>query len=372
MAAHRILHVLGQLGNGGAESMIMNIYREINLEKIQFDFLTRGKNNESLLKEVNRMGGRVFNSPTFPKDIIANCRYVKNFFREIHRYSIVHVHANALIYIVPLIIAKKYKAKTLILHSHSTKAEKRIFVPFHFFNRFIFLDNFVTDRFSCSDIAGKWMFGSRDYIKINNAINLEKFTYNKEKSMCMRNLLNLRGKMIIGHVGKFTTPKNHDFIIDIFKEVNRKYPNSVLLLIGDGKLKNKIHKKILNLDLEGNVIFTGNILNVNDYMNIMDVFLFPSLYEGLPVAVVEAQAIGLPCIISDVITDQVCVTENVTKISLNQTAETWANKVIKCFNYSRKDMKDKMIQAGFDIKTQVRKLENFYLAKLKNDGENML
>ena len=197
---------------------------------------------------------------------------------------------------------------------------------------------------------------------IKNGIETERFAFDQQKRRIKRNEMNIGDKFVVGHVGRFMQQKNHVFLIDIFNEIHKKRSDSVLMLVSDGRLMDEIKHKVHNLGLDDSVLFLGNRGDVNELMQAMDVFLFPSLWEGLPLTGIEAQTAGLPVIMSDTITDEVCITDNIYKVSLNQPASVWADKVLSvCNKFIRKNVQHQIAEAGFDIQTTADWLQNFYL-----------
>ena len=227
------------------------------------------------------------------------------------------------------------------------------------------LKKYATDYFACSKLAGEWLFGKENVengkVKIiHNAVDYQKFKMNEEVRNSIRKELNIEDKLVIGHVGRFTNQKNHTFLIDIFNEIHKKNSNSVLMLVGIGEKEDEIKEKVKKLEIEQNVLFMGFQDNVNELMWAMDVFLMPSLYEGLPVVGVEAQATGMPCFMSkDVVTDEVKITEGVKFISLNETAEKWAEEILNS-DLERKDTRDDLKKAGYFIDDMAGELADFY------------
>jgi len=357
----KVLHILNGLGHGGAESMVMNIYGNIDRSEVQFDFLTRGENDINLVKEVQKKGGNIFNMPPYPKRILENYKQTEEFFKEHgNEYDIIHIHANSAIYIKPVYLAKKYGIK-VILHSHSTHAYREYFKIIHKFN-YKKMKKYIDMRVACSINAGKWMFDNDKYTVFNNAIDLDKYNYNEKIRKEIRKKHNIEDKYVIGHVGRFVKAKNHVFLIKIFSEYIKQNNDAVLLLIGDGELKSNIEELVMRKELSEKVIFTGNIDNVNEYMQAMDIFLLPSLYEGAPVAAIEAQASGLRVISSAVPVESKIISENVESISLEEPVEKW----VECINKYNSIHSDRIIDnerfadAGYSIKEQAAKMLDYY------------
>ncbi|WP_010200274.1 glycosyltransferase [Bacillus sp. m3-13] len=208
----RVLHVLNGLGSGGTESFIMNIYRNIDRSKVQFDFLIRSTKDNLLKNEIEKLGGKVYITSEFPRHFIKNYREINEFFKRNKDYNIVHVHANALMYVKPLKIAKKYGVNCRIIHSHNTQtANNPLYKYIHHWNK-RFISEQATDFFACSKMAGDWMFNN-SYKVINNAIDVNKFQFNEEKRKKVRELFKLENKFVIGHIGRFTYQKK-SFVFD--------------------------------------------------------------------------------------------------------------------------------------------------------------
>lgn len=361
----RILHVLGSLDRGGAETMIMNIYRNIDRSKIQFDFIVHTNEKCDYNDEILEYGGKIFNIPRYTgKNHFKYKRAWIEFFNSYPQYKVIHGHmrSTASIY---LRIAKKYGLVT-IAHSHSTasrgnvleKIVKKI-MQFPIRYRADYL-------FACSNEAGKWLFGRNsikkdNYKVIKNAIDIEKYTFNEVKRSEIRKKLNIQNKFVVGHVGSFTYPKNHKFLIDVFYEIQKQEKDSVLLLIGDGVLRPQIEEQIKKFGINNKVIMTGVVSNVNDYMQAMDVFVFPSIFEGLGMAVIEAQAAGLQCIVSENIPKEAYITEKIKNISLHKKYEIWVNQIIKYTDLKRKNEYKKLNDNGYSINDVASALEKFYL-----------
>ena len=214
---------------------------------------------------------------------------------------------------------------------------------------------------SCSKEAGRALFGNKKKVQVlHNGIETDKFIFNKKVREKIREEFGVNGEFIIGHIGRFDKPKNQDFLITLFNEINIK--NKKLILVGDGELKDKLQKRVNDMGIENKVIFTGIRDDVNELLQAFDLFVFPSIFEGLPVTVVEAQTAGLKCILSDTITKEVDITGNVEFMSLNKTSKEWAYEVMKYRDgYIRTNTKELVLKAGYDIKDTSKQLEEFYL-----------
>lgn len=358
----RVLQIVTYMGRGGLETMLMNYYRYIDRTKVQFDFLVHRKYEADYDKEIKSLGGKIYRLSVLNPFSFSYRQELNSFFKEHKEYQIVHVHQDCLSSII-LKSAKRNNVKVRIAHSHSISQDKNIKYLIKMFYR-QFIPKYATDLMACGEAAGKWMFSGSQFCVLNNSINTELYSFNEEKRKRVRAEFNIaENELVIGHVGRFSPPKNHDFLIKTFKEVIQK-ENAKLLLVGDGNLRGIIENEIENLGLKENVIFTGVRSDVADLMQAMDVFVFPSLYEGLPVTMVEAQAAGLPCVISDNVPSECIITEGlVTKCSLNDSEDVWVNYILESINKLRKDTRKEIINAGFDIKDSAKKLQEFYLAK---------
>ena len=347
----------------------MNYYRNIDKDKIQFHFLCDEDSTNIPYEEIEKMGGRVIIIPPYQR-LYEYQKELYRIFKE-NKYKIVHSHISTLS-VFPLRIAKKAGVPIRIAHSHSTSNKKEwkrnliknILRPFS--------KLYANQFFACSELSGRWLFGEKAFknnsIKIiNNAIDLEKFKFNKEKRDEIRKKLKIDENIIlIGHIGRFVTQKNHEFLIDVFNEIikKRKQENfdSKLILIGQGNLKENIIEKIKYLGLQDYIIFTGQTTNVSDYYNAMDIFVLPSLYEGLPVVGIEAQANGLLCEFSTDMTKETKVLNTTKFISLKETAKKWAKIILEDYkNFKRKDTFDEMTQNNFNIIEEAKKLEKYYI-----------
>lgn len=364
----RVLHIVNIMNRGGLETMIMNLYRNIDRTKVQFDFLTHNTQPGDYDDEIKELGGKIYNVVPRRQGIIKNRRQLMEFFKNHPKYKIVHMHVSSLSYITPLKIATMANVPTRAIHSHNTIQKGSTHKVLHMINQRK-IKEYATNYFACSDVAAKWLYGNHLYNRldihlINNSIDARKFSFNRGVRERVRKELGINDKFLIGHVGRFQEQKNHNFLVDIFKEINEINPNTVLMLIGRGELEDEIKNKVLKLGLEDSVMFMGVRADIPELLQAMDVFLFPSLHEGLPVTLVEAQASGLRIIASDSITEEICLTGLVQFLSLRQSALEWAKVVLNYSGgYKRIDTFEKISKAGYDVKTLARELEQFYLSR---------
>ena len=363
----RIAHIVGKWVGGGVEAFLMNYYRNIDKSKIQFDFII---DKDSLIlppeKEIKQMGGRIFYIPPYQKIFI----YQKELKRILKsgNYQIVHSHINTMS-IFPLRIAKKVGVPIRIAHSHSTtnKKEWKKNVVKTILKRFSKV--YATHYFCCSELAGRWMFGNKAFDQekvtiINNAININKFINDENIREKVRKELHIENDtLVIGHIGRFTKQKNHKFLIDIFNEIQKQEKKSILLLVGLGTLQKEIKEKVKSLGIENKVQFLNQREDVNEIYQGIDIFLLPSLYEGLGIVLIEAQVSGICCFASTEVPTNAKITNNVTFIELNQSSKTWANNILEKYNnHKRENNKDLVAKSGYDIVLEAEKLQKKYLS----------
>lgn len=365
----RVAQMMTDMNYGGVEMVVMNYYRHIDRTKVQFDFIVLEGSSIPQREEIEKLGGRIYVVPRYTH-LVQYERAIQKIFKE-NRYQIVHSHMNTLS-VFSLWGAKKIGIPNRIIHNHSTagKGETKKNLIKYALRPFAKMN--ATQLCACSRYAGEWMFGKNTEFKvIHNAIDLERYRYNEEVRSELRKELGLEDKFVIGHIGRFCFQKNHDFLIDIFDEVCRKREDAVLMLIGEGELENEVRGKVHRLGLDDRVLFLGKKADAYRYYQAMDVFLLPSRYEGLPVVGVEAQAAGLVTIYSTEVSSEVAVTELTSFISLDKSAERWAEAVIEIGGkYKRRDTCEDLKKAGFDIKIEAGKLEQFYYSLMSYDRVN--
>ena len=364
----RVLHVVTYMGRGGLETMLMNYYRKIDRTRIQFDFLVHRDFEADYDQEILKLGGKIYRVPKLNPFSIRYRKALNLFFKNHPEYQIVHVHQDCMSSIA-LKAAMKNNVPIRIAHSHNANQDKNIkYLIKRFYMRSI--SKYATDLFACGKDAGNWMFGNKPFKILNNAIDSNLFRLNVEIRNKIRSEMNIDDKFVVGHVGRFSQQKNHSFLIDIFFEILKANQDAILLLIGSGDGESAIKEKVKKLNIEDKVIFLGVRNDVNMLMQAMDVFVFPSLYEGLPVTLIEAQASGLPIIKSDNVSDQCILTDNVASISLDKSAHIWAKEILNFVNsFDRKDTSLKIINNGYDISSNAKWLENYYLNEVSKIGK---
>ena len=354
----RVLHVLDKLcANSGVSAVVMNYYNKLEHDKLTFDFMVNEEPDADIKADIEKNGSKIFIMPELKvSNKFKYIKALKAFYKE-NQYKIIHGHvANSAVFYL------KYSKKTTpyrIIHSHNSKSSD-VFVKRirnRILTRFIPL---VANRFmACSKVAADFLFGKKnDAVILNNAIDIGKFAYSRAKREDIRNRLSIVDKQVIGHIGRFSAQKNHKFLIDVFCKLKKENKNVVLLLIGDGDLYDNIKKIVKDLGVEDSVIFTGVVNNTQDYLSAMDVFVLPSLFEGLPVTGVEAQINGLPCIFSDEVTNETKISDSVSFIPIGN-AGLWVSEIERMLRIGRIENKD-INTDRFDIDTQVKKLISYY------------
>lgn len=359
----RILHVLGTMDRGGTESMLMSHYRYIDRTKMQFDFVVHTKEHCDFEDEIVLLGGRVLRLPRF--NVINIFSYRKawdDLFSSHPEYKVIHVH-HFLVGGIILPIASSHHIDVRIIHSHNTKPpifilKEKVMWLFH-----RNLIKYSTLRLACSSEAGKYLFGNAPFEVFRNAIDVNKFRYDSFQRNAVREELGLDNSIfIVGHVGSFRTrQKNHSFLIDVFFEIQKYKQNARLLLVGAGGLLPEIRSKAENLGILEKVLFVGVRKDIPALLSAMDVFVFPSFFEGLGIVGIEAQASGLPCVFSEAIPHEADITNNIHRHSLAQTAKEWASTILNIqISQHRDTYADVVLHSCYDVESNVKKMYKYY------------
>lgn len=359
----RILHILQRMEPAGIQTFLMSIYRNIDRDKVQFDFLVHYKTPQIFDEEIEKMGGKIYRL-SFREDfnLIKYIMDLKKFFKEHKEYHIVHGHMHALggIY---LKIARDNHVKVRIAHSHTNNTQNDIKKPIKLIMNKMY-EKYATNLFACSETAGKYMFKSKKFTVINNGIDSQKFKFDINKRKEIRKELKLdNNTILIGSIGRFEKQKNQLFTIEIFNEFLKINKDSKLLLVGNGSMEKNIYNKVNEMDLMNNVIFLKNRKDIDKIYCALDVFLFPSLFEGLGIVAVEAQTSGTPVICSNTLPKEIDISPLIYRMSLNENAKEWANKINEVIKNKlvHTDTTQYTINADYDIKEITKKLENFYI-----------
>lgn len=354
----RILYVNGgTMDMGGISAYMMNFYRCFDKNKIQIDFIVHGAGGY-YDSEIEQMGGRVFHVPTKRENYWANQKAIARIMEQ-GQYRIIHAHCDGMNGPI-LKMARKHGIPVRISHSHNTehltKNKLKLFLHERARKQ---IPKYATNAFACSEPAGRWLYEEKmSFTVIHNAIELDKYRFSSTKRQILREKLGLEGKYVIGHIGRFDYQKNHEFLISAFAAYSLEDREARLVLIGDGDLRTDIEEQIHRLHIQDKVLLLGRRMDVADLMNIFDVFAFPSRFEGLGIVAIEAQANGLPCIISDKVPREAIIAANVRQLSLCK--EEWVEQMKEHLD-GRIDAMNKLIDGGYDIKSEAHKLEEIYL-----------
>lgn len=358
----RVLIDNATMDRGGAEAFIMNVYRNLDREKVQFDFLLHCDHRSAYEEEIESLGGFIFKLPAYKiYNASSYKKALSSFFESHSEYKIIHSHLmNSSS--VTLDVANKHGLHT-ISHSH---ASSNGFGPGAWIRDFTHrnLYRIAEYRFACSEKAGNWLYrGKAPFTIVKNGINSTLYGFNQDNRQETRNELGIKKDTVVfGTVGRLSKEKNQSFLLEVFANYKKINHNSVLIITGDGPLLPQLRAKASQLGVMDSVIFTGVRSDVERILCAMDVFILPSLYEGFPVTLVEAQCTGLPCLISDSITSEVKITNLITEKSLSDSVEKWVASINQVLKLPRKDRSEEIRKAGYDIKTTASDLERFYLS----------
>ena len=362
----RVLHSVSNMARAGIETMLMNYYREMDRSCIQFDFLANKPDPGEYDEEIRGMGGRVFVSPGLnPLHFPKYKRFAADLVRNNPEIRIVHAHNEAMGYYA-LKSAKDAGIRVRIAHAHNTKIIRDYKYPLKLICKQL-LPGAATDYWSCGRDAGIYYYGEKRWREsgfiLRNAINVSRFAFRQEERDRLRRLHDLDGCFVIGHVGRFNVQKNHSRLLDIFAEIIKAVPDARLALIGVGELEQSVKEKARAMGIQDKTLFLGQMADVSGWYQAMDCFVLPSLFEGLPVVGIEAQAAGLPCFFSDCVTDEVLLSGAARKISLQAQDAQWAREILAAGHSSEERMQgvDLVRRAGYDIRTEARKLQEIYL-----------
>ena len=368
----RILQCVTIMNRNGLENRLMDIYRNIDRSLIQFDFMTNRMEAGQFDEEIEQLGGRVYHmSRIAPRSFFRYIGELRTFFREHPEYKIVHSHLNTLS-TWPLLMAKRAGVPVRIAHSRNASMDRNIKMVYKAFSR-LFINGQATDRFACSRFAGIWLFGKKQVEKdtfhvIPNAIQLDRFLYSEEKREKMRKELGIEEReLAVVCVARFSSQKNHGFLLKVFAEIRKRKQNSRLYLVGQGELEQEIRSQVSELGLEDSVVFLGSRSDVGDVLTAMDGFVFSSFYEGFGTVLIEAQCSALPVLASDTIPAETKLCDCVEFASIKENPEVWADKFLKLVEKIERTDNSAMIREnGYDIRQSYTWMQQFYLRKIEN------
>lgn len=360
----RVLQVVTILDRGGAETMIMNYYRQIDRTKIQFDFLVHRSEKGIYEEEIEALGGKIYRAfPIRPWNYSKYRKWLQAFFEEHKEYSAVHAHILENCGFV-IEAAKKADIPIRIAHSHLAQVNYDYKYLFRLYGKYVLKHSGTTKKFACGKDAGAYLYDNGKFDVLPNAIDTDSFVFNKEIRNRKRRELNITGQLVVGNVARFHPVKNQAYLVEIFAALHEKKHDSMLLLIGNGEEKEYVRKQVYSLGLEDCVQFLDVRTDVNELLQAIDVFVFPSKLEGLPLSLIEAQAAGLPCLLSDRVAKETAITDLVHFIHLEDTPEQWADKIIDVTEkFIRPDMTESIKEAGYDIKNNAEWLQKIYLGQ---------
>jgi len=353
----RVLHVLPSLGRGGTQQYVMNLYRHIDKNVVQFDFLTLSLGRGIYEEEAKSMGAHVFHIEPFTRRPVQNMFARKRFFKE-RRYEIVEIHASSPLRYAYARIAKGVGTRMVIFHGHTARPGKK-----NFFHRYAEkqVAKYSNFKVACSRMAGEWIFGGDQYFVVPNAIDLEQFSFQNSGRQSVRQELSIDSEVVVGSVGRLVSEKNPLFLVEVFEKLREVWPHAVLLFAGEGELHQKLDAVVNSRGLSGCVHFLGDRSDVAAVLSAMDIFVMPSLYEGLSIAAVEAQASGLHCFFSSNVPRETAFSESAQFIPLSANPQTWANVIVSQYSPKRIDCLGEMRNRGYDINVAAEWMQELYL-----------
>lgn len=360
MPVRKILIIIttGFVPTGGLTSVMMNYYRNIDRNQLIIDFASTNEAPSVLTKELDANGSKYFQLP--------QRKYIPKYFNVLKKlckdYDVIHVNGNSATTVIELLAAKVSGVQRRINHNHTSIPDNpRISGMLHpLFCRL------YTDAVACSDLAGKWLYNDGKFLVLRNAVDVEKYRFNEEKRSAVRKFFGISDDCtVIGHLGKIYKPKNHPYLIRVYKEYYQINPNSRLFLVGDGVMRQEVESLVDELEIRDHVIFAGLRTDVPDMLQVMDYFVFPSIWEGMPLSVLEALSSGLTCIISDHITKDVMIGPNIHALQIESNPKVWADYIAN-INLPSRDIvyhqnSEALTEAGFNLKTEASKLRELYL-----------
>lgn len=352
-----------EFGVNGISTVIMNYYQNMNRVDIRFDFVVNGKIDNQYKAIIESNNDRIFYVSSRQRKPIEYIRRLKKILSQ-EQYDIIHIHGNSALMEIDLYGIGKKNSAIKLVHAHNTQCSHKLL---HKVLYRTFMRSFDY-ALACSEDAGQWLYGNEHFYVFNNGINIQNFAYDNQEREMIRKTFQYENKYVVLHIGAFNEQKNHTFLLDIFSQVYRKNQQALLVLIGEGELRKFIEEKVKQLHLEDAVLFMGKQYNVREFYLASDVFLFPSLFEGLGIVAIEAQCSGLPCVVSSEVPNSAKVSDNINFLSLQDSAEIWAEKVLAYEgNCERLDNSEHVRRAGFDIHESAIAMSEFYVKLIKHE-----
>lgn len=368
-----VLVLIKAMDRAGAATIAMNYMRNIDRDKIKYDFLVNIPDKSDYEDEIETLGGKVYHMESLcPGKVRLYKKEFRNFLNNHREYQVIHSYLEEKSY-YPLKIAKEMGVPIRICHGYSHTTCFSFKLPAKFYLK-LRMRRYYTHGMACSSEVARWMFGAigvKDAIIMKNSVDTSVFKKNIETSREIRQEFGLDEKLVIGHVGRFVREKNQKFLINVFSEIHRRNPNSVLLLVGGGDnsaeihYKEKVKERVREMRLESSVIFAGVRNDVERMMQAFDVLVMPSMCEGFPVALVEAQSLGLRCVVSDNITPKCNLVGNMEFLPLELRASVWAGRILQLLNKPFEDKAYKVVDKGYDIKSNANRMQRFYISETK-------
>lgn len=345
---------------GGLTTVMMNYYRAMNKEGLQIDFASTNEPETSLLDELKKNNSRYFCLGERKRNLLGYINKLRKLLAR-EKYDVIHVNGNSATMLFELFIAKMCNVKKRIAHGHNTQTSYPVLndILKKMFKRTL------TTAVAVSSQTGDWLYGENNYVVLKNAIDLDKYKFNNETRMTIRDQLNINDKYVIGTVGKLNYQKNHEFLIEVFKKIYDKNHNVHLLIVGGGALEQELKEKVNELKITNAVTMTGMKSNASEFLQAMDVFVFPSRFEGFGLSLIEAQASGLHCIASDTIPKETNVSDCVEYLDLKEDIKVWGNGIMNLIQEERREVSARactsISNAGYDILLEASNLEKMYL-----------
>lgn len=359
----RVLFISQYLRQNGTEVFMMNVFRNINREHFGIDFLIFNDEITPFSQEVEDAGSKIYRLPTRKVGLFRYRKALDTFYRRHAKdYNAIHFCGGNLSSIAPIEYASKYGIPNIIVHSHNSSCDGLFNNILHRINRKL-VNRYVTNRLACSSSAAKWFWGTKETLIVANGINLNKFAFDHSSRVSTRQSLGVReDDILIGHIGRFEPVKNHTKLVSIFCSLHSVNKHSKLCLIGVGKEIDKIKEMVRHMGLSDHVLFMGSINDVSPFLRAMDVFVMPSLFEGMPFVLLEAQTSGLPCVVSSVVNREVKILPHFEFLDLNDPDSVWVRAVLDSIPKATKREigKTYLLNAGFSINQTIDELVNIY------------